>query len=129
LKDLAILLPRAKVARDVLPNQLRDLGARIDVVEAYQTIIPKDSGPLLRAALAERHVDGITFTSSSTVSNLAALLDTDDLSPPLPLRSPPFCLLPVTPSRHTPPQNFTSPPMLCPTTIRFPRWSTRSLRI
>lgn len=80
LKGLTVLLPRAKVARDVLPDQLRALGTRIDVVEAYQTLLPKGSGPCLRTALAARQVTGVTFTSSSTVTHLAALLETDDLS-------------------------------------------------
>ena len=72
-----MLLARAKVARDVIPRELRKLGARVDVVEAYETVIPQASGQRLRAALqsSRRGVDVITFTSSSTARNFVALLE------------------------------------------------------
>lgn len=71
-----VLLARAKVARDVIPRQLRDLGAQVDVVEAYETVIPRSSRARLRALLEDpkRRPDVITFTSSSTVRNFVALL-------------------------------------------------------
>jgi len=71
-----ILLARAKVARDVIPKELRKLGAHVDVVEAYETVIPTKSRAQLRAALkAPNHRPNIvTFTSSSTVRNFLALL-------------------------------------------------------
>ncbi|MGH9545950.1 MAG: uroporphyrinogen-III synthase [Terriglobales bacterium] len=71
-----VLLARAKVARDVIPRELRKLGARVDVVEAYETVIPQASRQRLRAALVsqKRQPDWITFTSSSTVRNFVALL-------------------------------------------------------
>ena len=71
-----VLLARAKVARDVIPRELRKLGARVDVVEAYETVIPQASRQRLRAALKSqnRRPDWITFTSSSTVRNFVALL-------------------------------------------------------
>ena len=73
-----MLLARAKVARDVIPNELREAGARVDVVEAYETIVPKSSRTRLRTALKnrKRRPDVITFTSSSTVKNFVALLGT-----------------------------------------------------
>lgn len=70
-----VLLVRAKVARDVIPRELRKAGAAVDVVEAYETVIPKSSEKRLRAALSSRHKpDAITFTSSSTVKNFVSLL-------------------------------------------------------
>ncbi|HSE48568.1 MAG TPA: uroporphyrinogen-III synthase [Terriglobales bacterium] len=70
-----VLLVRAKVARDVIPRELRRAGALVDVVEAYETVIPRDSERRLRAALsAKRLPDVITFTSSSTVRNFMALV-------------------------------------------------------
>src|SRR5229473_2235895 len=71
-----VLLARAKVARDVIPRELRKLGARVDVVEAYETIIPQVSRKRLRAALtsAKERLDLITFTSSSTARNFVMLL-------------------------------------------------------
>jgi uroporphyrinogen III methyltransferase/synthase len=73
--DLArqrVLLPRAAVARDLVPAELGRRGARVDVVEAYRTGIPEDARA--RAAeifCAQRKPDWITFTSSSTVRNFA----------------------------------------------------------
>jgi uroporphyrinogen-III synthase len=71
-----VLLARAKVARDVIPRELRKLGAKVDVVEAYETVIPQSSRTRLRAILKDpkRRPDAITFTSSSTVRNFVALL-------------------------------------------------------
>lgn len=71
-----VLLVRAKVARDVIPCELRAAGARVDVVEAYETIVPKSSRTRLQGALKNerRRPDFITFTSSSTVRNFVTLL-------------------------------------------------------
>lgn len=71
-----VLLVRAKVARDVIPAQLRDAGARVDVVEAYETVLPEESRSIVRAVLddPERRPQVITFTSSSTARNFADLL-------------------------------------------------------
>jgi uroporphyrinogen-III synthase len=75
-KGKRVLLVRAKVARDVIPKELRKAGAHVDVVEAYQTIVPKSSRKQLRRALANprRRPHLVTFTSSSTVHNFVALL-------------------------------------------------------
>ena len=76
VKGKRVLLVRAKVARDVIPTELRKAGAHVDVVEAYETIVPLSSHTRLRRALANPrqcpHV--ITFTSSSTVKNFVKLL-------------------------------------------------------
>jgi uroporphyrinogen-III synthase len=70
-----VLLVRAKVARDVIPRELRQAGAHVDVVEAYETLVPKSSQARLRAALSnpQRRPHIVTFTSSSTVRNFVAL--------------------------------------------------------
>ena len=77
-----VLLARAKVARDVIPSELRKLGAKVDVVEAYETVIPETSRKRLRATLRDpkRCPHVITFTSSSTVRNFVALLGNKILS-------------------------------------------------
>jgi uroporphyrinogen III methyltransferase/synthase len=72
LKGKRILLPRAAVARDLVPMTLRERGAVVDVVEAYRTIIPADAAARAKEALAHKP-DWITFTSSSTVKNLLAV--------------------------------------------------------
>lgn len=59
-----VLLARAAVARDVLPDGLRGLGWEVDVVDAYRTVA-EDVTDAQRAAAAE--ADVVTFTSSSTV--------------------------------------------------------------
>lgn len=70
-----VLLVRAKVARDVIPRELRRAGARVDVVEAYETVIPKGSASRVRRALrGNQRPDVITFTSSSTVRNFVAMV-------------------------------------------------------
>ncbi|MFZ0320290.1 MAG: uroporphyrinogen-III synthase [Candidatus Sulfotelmatobacter sp.] len=71
-----VLLVRAKVARDVIPAELRKAGALVDVVEAYETIVPQSSRFRLRSALADprRRPHVVTFTSSSTVRNFVNLL-------------------------------------------------------
>ncbi|MGC2112204.1 MAG: uroporphyrinogen-III synthase [Candidatus Korobacteraceae bacterium] len=76
VKGKRVLLVRARVARDVIPRELRQAGATVDVVEAYETVAPKSSEKRLRGALTNktRQLDVITFTSSSTVKNFVALL-------------------------------------------------------
>jgi uroporphyrinogen III methyltransferase/synthase len=68
LRSVRILLPRAAVARDLVPVELTRRGATVDVVEAYQTVIPANAHGDARQALL-RKPDWITFTSSSTVHN------------------------------------------------------------
>ncbi len=65
-----ILLARAAVARDVIPDALRAAGAQVDVVDAYRNVLPEAAPELLRRALAEG-IDAATFTSSSSVTHLA----------------------------------------------------------
>jgi uroporphyrinogen III methyltransferase/synthase len=70
--DLAgkrVLLPRAAVARDLVPVELTRRGALVDVVEAYRTVAPEHLAERVHEVLALRP-NCITFTSSSTVRNL-----------------------------------------------------------
>ncbi len=65
-----VLLPRAAVARDLVPVELAKRGAQVDVLEAYRTVVPEGAAALARATFgALRKPDFITFTSSSTVRN------------------------------------------------------------
>lgn len=81
LSRLNFLLPRAAVARDYLPRALAAAGARVDAVPAYRTVRPESTERArLAALLVGGAVDCITFTSASTVKNLAQLFDTTDLS-------------------------------------------------
>ena len=76
VKGKRVLLVRAKVARDVIPTELRQAGAHVDVVEAYETVVPQTSRRRLQAALRnpKRRPHVMTFTSSSTVKNFVELL-------------------------------------------------------
>ncbi len=76
--DLAgrrVLLPRAAVARDLVPAELARRGALVDVVEAYRTVAPEGLAERARDIFgAPRKPDWITFTSASTVQNLVAAI-------------------------------------------------------
>ncbi len=67
------LLPRAAVAREILPDTLRKRGAHVDVVPAYQTLRTGVETDALRKRLEDGAIDAITFTSSSTVTNFLEL--------------------------------------------------------
>jgi uroporphyrinogen III methyltransferase/synthase len=74
--DLAgkrVLLPRAAVARDLVPAELARRGALVDVVEAYRTVAPEQAAQqAIEIFGGARKPDCITFTSSSTVQNFVA---------------------------------------------------------
>lgn len=76
VKGKKVLLVRAKVARDVIPRELGSLGADVDVVEAYVTVVPANSAKRLVENMdgGRLQADAIAFTSPSTVHNFAALL-------------------------------------------------------
>jgi uroporphyrinogen-III synthase/uroporphyrinogen III methyltransferase/synthase len=65
-----ILLARAAVARDVIPDALRAAGAEVDVVDAYRNVLPEAAPEQLRQAL-QTGLDAATFTSSSSATHLA----------------------------------------------------------
>ncbi len=73
-----ILLPRAAVARDLVPMELKRRGAHVDVVEAYRTVVPENAAERALEALS-RKPEWITFTSSSTVRNFIAMAGADAL--------------------------------------------------
>ena len=78
-KGKRVLLVRAKVARDVLPNELKKAGAKIDVAEAYETHVPVGAKSKLNRLFSNdsSRPDIVTFTSSSTAINFLALLEKD----------------------------------------------------
>src|SRR5215467_13397867 len=75
-KNSRVLLVRAKVARDVLPDELRKTGATVEVIEAYETKVPEKAKEKLESVFCDPasrpHL--ITFTSSSTAANFLTLL-------------------------------------------------------
>jgi uroporphyrinogen III methyltransferase/synthase len=84
LAGLNFLLPRAAVGREHLPKALEQAGARVDVVAAYQTVVPADFDRGRLSAMLMGSGDCIAFTSPSTIKNLARLFDTHDLGKTLP---------------------------------------------
>ena len=68
------LLPRADLAREVLPEELRKAGAEVTEVTAYKTVlaeIEREGDPDIYRMLLEKRIDVVTFTSASTVRNFA----------------------------------------------------------
>lgn len=74
LKQARILIPRAEVAREVLPDELRARDAHVDVVTVYRTITPSGDGEEWYRQLSDRQIHVVTFTSSSTVRNFVTML-------------------------------------------------------
>jgi uroporphyrinogen III methyltransferase/synthase len=74
LKGKKILIARAAKARDILPEGLKKLGAKVDVVTAYETVSSGKKKNDLEALFKENQVDVITFTSSSTVNNFVKIM-------------------------------------------------------
>jgi uroporphyrinogen III methyltransferase/synthase len=79
LNGKAFLIPRAKVARDVVPRVLMEKGGRVEVVEAYRTVVPQLSDEELRRLLTPSP-DVITFTSSSTAANFSRLAGANNVA-------------------------------------------------
>ena len=69
-----VLVPRAREARDALPEGLRALGAVVDVLPIYETIRETGDGSGLAAQILAGTIDVITFTSSSTVRRFVELV-------------------------------------------------------
>ncbi len=82
VRSQRILLARAEVARDVIPDAFRAAGALVDVVDVYRNVMPESAPELLRQAVAEGIV-AATFTSTSSVTHLAEAVRAAGLSWPL----------------------------------------------
>jgi uroporphyrinogen-III synthase len=70
-----VLLARAAIARDVIPDALRKAGATLNVVDAYQNAVPASAPEHLRTVLAGP-IEAATFTSSSSATHLAEVART-----------------------------------------------------
>ncbi len=84
-----VLLVRAAVARDVIPDALHARGATVDVVDAYRTVIPAESVAQMRTVFEAGSAipDAATFTSSSTATNFLHLLDEAGVKLPKTMRT------------------------------------------
>ncbi|WP_432401674.1 uroporphyrinogen-III C-methyltransferase [Wukongibacter sp. M2B1] len=74
-----ILLPRADIARKVLEEELIKLGADVDNIHVYKTIVPQQESDELISLFENKKIDMVTFTSSSTVKNFCEILGTENL--------------------------------------------------
>jgi len=97
-KDLTgkrLLLPRAREAREILPEKLSALGAVVDVVEAYQAVRPDGKREEIRAMLKEGTIHMVTFASSSTVRNFLEMFESGEGARLL-RKIPVACIGPIT---------------------------------
>ena len=76
--EARILLPRAEVGREILPESLRKTGAEVDVVAAYRNVPPEpEQAERIRSLVDPGELDLVLFTSSSTVRHLVDILGDD----------------------------------------------------
>ena len=95
LRGSRMLLPASRTTRDVIRPALEKIGVYVEVVEAYQTVLPATTGQEVTKLFRNSGADYIIFTSPSTVANLAAILETDHLAPQL-ANTRVVCIGPVT---------------------------------
>jgi len=76
---LKILIPRARFAREILPDKLREIGVEVDVVPAYETVKPEENVEKIEKLLRDENIDLITFTSSSTVINFVNFFKKEEI--------------------------------------------------
>jgi len=94
------LLPRARVAREALPEGLRAAGVAVDELPVYETVLSDEGSEEALELLNAGKLGAVTFTSSSTVSNLLELLRRSGVERPIEALAgiPVFCIGPVTAS-------------------------------
>jgi len=98
IRGSRILIPRAEVAREILPEQLRKLGATVEVIPVYRTIAPALDVASLTQQFYDGRVAAVTFTSSSTVRNFMELFGGRDMVIPLVSKVVVACIGPITSS-------------------------------
>jgi uroporphyrinogen III methyltransferase/synthase len=75
-----VLLPRADIARETLPRELRKLGLEVTEADTYDTVIDAENAAETAQLLEEKAIQLITFTSSSTVKNFVQAMAGHDLT-------------------------------------------------
>lgn len=76
---MKVLLPRATVAREILPEELRKAGATVDVLPVYITVPCASKKEKVLERMADGELHCVTFGSSSTVENFFELIPADEL--------------------------------------------------
>lgn len=100
LEGKRVLLPRPAIARDYIPTKLKDLGAIVDVVEAYQTVRPEYSQDQLGELFKNGRIDMITFMSPSAVDSFLALFEGKSIYEEIP-KVEVACIGPITAQKAT----------------------------
>ena len=96
IRGSRVLIPRAEVAREILPEQLRELGATVDVIPVYRTISPAVDVASLTQQFHDGRVAVVTFTSSSTVRNFVEVFGGMNAVRPLLAEVVVACIGPIT---------------------------------
>ncbi len=79
IKGKQFLLPRADIARSLLPDELKRLGGEAVEVDVYRTVLEEEADQDVIERMLDGGIDLVTFTSSSTVRNFAQILGKDRL--------------------------------------------------
>ncbi len=95
LEGKRILIPRAKVAREILPEKLREAGAEVVVPPAYESVPSSEGKARLERLLEDGEIDCVTFTASSTVENFVRAFGEEDATRLL-SRTRVACIGPIT---------------------------------
>ncbi len=69
-----VLLPRGDLARAWLPQTLTEMGLSVTELDTYETVLVGEDDLELKKLLEEQAIHAVTFTSSSTVTNLLTAL-------------------------------------------------------
>jgi uroporphyrinogen III methyltransferase/synthase len=93
-----VLIPRADLARDYLPNHLMEIGLNVTSVDVYNNVVCSEGIEDVIELLEQGDIHIITFTSSSTVNNLCRLIEahTDTTAVQLLAKAKIACIGPVT---------------------------------
>jgi uroporphyrinogen III methyltransferase/synthase len=78
LRGQQVLFPKADIARDVVPEELRAAGANVDEVVAYRTVTAEGDAHLdIYRQLLDRRIDVVTFSSASAVRAFVSIYGDD----------------------------------------------------
>jgi uroporphyrinogen III methyltransferase / synthase len=78
IKGKRVLFPKADIARDVLPEELRRAGAEVTEVIAYRTVTAESDAHLgIYRQLLDRRIDAVTFSSASAVRAFVSIYGAD----------------------------------------------------
>ena len=81
IKNANVAILRAEVAREVLPEALKKLGHRVDIIPLYHTDYENTISSELVELLEKNQIDYVTFTSSSTVEGFAKMIENSNIKP------------------------------------------------